>query len=285
MSDDEQVTHEVAPEVVDTETEEQVEAPEAAENTEGQPDEPPAEGKPDAESGGEPEDHGQRTTRAQRRKAQLDRLREEARQAREAKERAEAELAELKQYGSEAPPKQEDFKDYDEYVAEYAAWASERRLNRRESKRLEKEAKKRQEQIEAYQQQQAAEAEQNWSAQLDAARKRYADFDAVATAPNVPITPDMASVIKQSDHAADLAYHLGSNPDVAAKLAGMHPVQMVGAMAILEDIVSSRVPRPKTTTTVPDPVTPVKAKGGATVDPAKMTPNQYREWRASGGTF
>jgi hypothetical protein len=129
------------------------------------------------------------------------------------------------------------------------------------------------------------EARQNWAAQAEDARARYADFDAVVTAPDVPITPQMAHLIGLSDNGADVAYHLGMNKDLTRDLAHLSGPELAGAFRVLERTVKAQTPRPRTTTQAPDPVTPVKAGGTAAKDPAKMSPDEYAKWRDAGGTF
>lgn len=50
----------------------------------------------------------------------------------------------------------------------------------------------------------------------------------------VPITPEMADVIKESDIGPALAYHLGKNPDVAASIAQLNPLQAARELGRLE---------------------------------------------------
>ncbi|KIC39362.1 hypothetical protein [Leisingera sp. ANG-M7] len=264
-----------APEAVTPEADQ---ASEATENTEGQTDaEQPAEddGKPEAE------EKSERTTRNQRRKAQMDRVKQEAKEAQERADKAERELARLKGVES-TPPKMEDFTDHDEYLAELSAYKAEQRMNSRQVQEAEREAAESKKQTEDVQKRQAEEAAQNWAAQSDEARTRYADFDAVVQAPDVSITPDMAHLIALSDNGADVAYHLGMNKELARELAQMPAPELVGAMRMLERTVTAQTPKPRTTTQAPAPVNPVKGKSSGLKDPKDMTMAEYKAARAAG---
>lgn len=108
------------------------------------------------------------------------------------------------------------------------------------------------------------------------AREKFADYDAVARNPNVPITPAMAEIIRDSDVGPDLAYHLGKNPTEAAKIAGLPQTRQAVELGKLE----ARITAPKALPNrAPAPVQPVSgiAAGGAK-DPAKMSEAEYIEW-------
>ena len=118
---------------------------------------------------------------------------------------------------------------------------------------------------------------QNWADQAGEARSKYTDFDTVVTAEDLSITPSMARVIASSDLGADIAYHLGTNKAEAARIAQMSDLEMARNLGAIEARLS--MPKVKTQTTAPDPVTPVRPKATATKDPEKMTPAEYRAWR------
>lgn len=86
--------------------------------------------------------------------------------------------------------------------------------------------------VEAAKRELQAERDRQTKAQRDASfasrSKEFAktvdDFDEVVKSDYLTITPDMAEVIKESDDGPALAYHLGKNPDVAAKIAQLPPI-------------------------------------------------------------
>lgn len=251
---------------------------EATENTEGQVQDQPAEGedgKPDA-----PEDDiSPSKARRERRKAEMERLRESEAKATAELERANARLKRIEEAAQQTqPPKEDDFQDYAEYQAALAAHASMQALDARQRKEIEDEAQTYQGQLDELQQQQQHEVAENWNAQIADAKTRYADFEKVAQDPSLPINSSMAQVITSSDMGADIAYYLGTHKAEAAQIAQMQPLDAARALGAIEARVS--LPKPKTTTETPDPIDPVTPKASAgQKDPSKMTMAEYRKWR------
>jgi hypothetical protein len=273
---------EVGNDVVSDQTPEADQASEATENTEGQD----AQSQPAEDEGQDntPEAEDKESaskTRRERRKAAMDRVKQEAREAQERADRLEQELARVK--GAEAkPPRLEDFDSHDEYLAELSAYKAEQRMTTRQVQDLEREAEESKRQTEALNQRQMEEARQNWAAQAEDARSRYADFDAVVTAPDVPITPQMAHLIGLSDNGADVAYHLGMNKDLTRDLAHLSGPELAGAFRVLERTVKAQTPRPRTATQAPDPVSPVRPKAAATKKVEEMSMAEYAAARKAG---
>lgn len=285
MTDEEQASPEDAPEVVQSEAE-QVEASEATESTEGQTEEgQPAEEEPVKEPEESEEEVSASKARRERRKAAAKALKDELDAAKAEKAKLEQYVSELEASGATPPPKQEDFADYDDYLAAKNAHYSMQAFDKRESEKIKRQAAEKQERLQQLEAQSEAEARDNWAAQRAEASKRYADFDAVVSAPDVAITESMARIIAMSDSGADIAYHLGTNKDLARQIAGMGPEQQAGAISMLEQYVPKTMPKPRTKTAAPDPITPVKAQATLTKDPDKMTASEYRAWREAGGSF
>lgn len=110
------------------------------------------------------------------------------------------------------------------------------------------------------------------------ARVRYPDFDEVAFNQNLPITEVMAEVISESDKAADLAYYLGKNPAIAAKVAGMSPLAAARELGRIE----TTLPVPKKTSSAPDPIKPIAGKHAEGItDPNKLPMEEWMKWRNS----
>jgi hypothetical protein len=124
------------------------------------------------------------------------------------------------------------------------------------------------------------ELAQSWADQETDARARYADYDAVARNPNVPITQDMVKVMAASDMGPDIAYYLGRRPEEAARIARMQPLEMARQLGLIEARVS--LPRAPTQTSAPDPLSPVRPKAKASKDPAKMSMDEYIAARKAG---
>lgn len=109
------------------------------------------------------------------------------------------------------------------------------------------------------------------------ARSRWTDYDVVARNPNVPITADMAEIIKESELGPDLAYHFGKNPAEAARLAQLSGKSLAREIGRLE----ARLSAPKASAKVPSaPVRPINGiAAGGSKDPGAMSMAEYAAWR------
>jgi len=123
---------------------------------------------------------------------------------------------------------------------------------------------------------------QNKSAEF---AEKHADFDDVVKNPTIRITEDMANIFMESDKGPDIAYHLGKNPDVAARISRLPLQKMALAIGRLEAEVSKPSPKPQQTN-APEPPNPV---GGTqpTIDAASLSTadwiNQRNEERRAKG--
>lgn len=262
-------------------TEEAVVSSEATENTTGQVEDQPAEdaeGKPEESK----EEKSESAKRRERRKAELDRLRREADEAREAARKVEERLRSVRERAekSNTPPKESDFQDYNEYILALGAFQAAKQFDSRSIQEVEQEAEQQKARIQQIQQMAQQEAAQNWAAQREDAKTRYADFDAVVTAPDLPINQHMANLIASSDLGADVAYYLGTNKDMARAIARLSPIEQAVEFGRIEARLS--LPKPNRQTNAPDPVNPVRPKPSGMKDPAKMSFEEYREARKSG---
>ncbi len=94
----------------------------------------------------------------------------------------------------------------------------------------------------------------DWNTKVTEAKKDMVDFDEVILNDDVQITPTMGGAILNSDIGPKIAYHLGKNPDEAARIAALAPAKQLLALGALEHVLS----QPPKTTTTPDPIKPVK---------------------------
>ena len=107
------------------------------------------------------------------------------------------------------------------------------------------------------------------------------DFHQVAGNPSLPITPDMAKEIMDSDFGPQIQYHLGKNPREAARISQLPPSRQIREIGRLEAEVSR--PAPKRVTQAPAPIKPVAGKRvNPAFDPQKATPEEYAKKRAEG---
>ena len=263
-------------EVVQSEADnEQAEASEATESTEGQTEQAPAEVESE-------DDTKEKTSRHQRRRAELAKIREE-------RERLQGQLAEVEKARKRAlsfaestrPPTESEFANYDEFLLAKGAFIAGREQDRRAVRQIDEQATEAKTKLQALEAQQLHELDANWQDQTAEARKRYADFDRVVTNPNLTITDHMAMIIKATDASADVAYQLGMNPGLAERIARMDPLYQAIELGKLSAAVSSATPR--TQSRAPEPIRPVKPSAAGTVDPDKMSHKEWTAWRNSGG--
>lgn len=178
---------------------------------------------------------------------------------------------------ADGKPQLEKFESYEDYVEALTDW----KLAQREAAAAEKakaDAEK----------QQRAELAKSWQARQDAVRAKYDDYDEVV-GQEIPITGVMQQALLESDHGAELAYWLGSNPAEAEQIAKLGPVAAIKALAKIEDSLSGGSAEPpakpkRRASSAPEPISPVGARGSAaTKDPDKMTFQEYKAWREAGG--
>jgi hypothetical protein len=250
-----------------------VEAPEG-EQTEGQVETPPAEGEPE-------EKKSDAAKRREREKAYRARLQSDREAAEARAEQADARRKAVVEAGKkEAAPRENDFPDPIEFAAAKAIWGAEQRYREREADGAGEAVQAAKREVQEIDARERAVIEQSWTAQLADAKARYADFDAVALSDEVPVTPAMGDLIKTSDVGADVAYHLGQNRGLAAQIAKMNPLEAARAIGRIE--ASLQMPKARTETNAPQPITPVRGGASASLNADKMSMEEYMAARKSG---
>lgn len=187
-----------------------------------------------------------------------------------------AELADYKRLMGELPePKESDFEDYEDFRIAKALHNRDKAEAGRAVSAREEAAKQA---AQAAQQQALA----SFMEQEQDARAKYADYDQVTR--SMPLANETLDLAAQMDAGPDVIYHLGKNPDLAATVAGMSPVQQALELGRIEARLA--MPQPKKITQAAEPITPVGATSATvTKDPGDMSPQEYRAWREGGGTF
>ena len=246
---------------------------EAPEGTEGQVETPPAEGQPEEKS--------ESAKRRERDKAHRARLQQDAAQANERAAEAEARKQAVLEAGKkEAAPREADFPDPIEFAAAKAIWGAEQRLTEREARNAGEAAEAAKREAETISQRESAVIAEAWTAQVAEAKGKYADFDQVALANDLPVTKAMGELIMTSDAGPDVLYHLGQNRALAAQIAAMNQVEAARAIGRIEASLSQ--PRPRIETNAPTPINPVRGSASASLNPDKMSYEEYRQARMSG---
>jgi hypothetical protein len=113
-------------------------------------------------------------------------------------------------------------------------------------------------------------------------RGKYDDFDQVAYNPNLPITDVMAETIRASEIGPELAYHLGSNPKEAERIARLSPFLQAKEIGKIEAKLAD-APPVKKTSSAPAPISPVTARATNTgvvdtTDPRAAKTMSDSEW-------
>jgi len=114
------------------------------------------------------------------------------------------------------------------------------------------------------------------------ARNKYDDFAQVAYNPNVRITEEMAQTIRASEIGPELAYHLGSNPSEALRIANLSPLLQAKELGKIEaKLIDS--PPVKKVSAAPPPINRIKAATANhsvvdTTDPRSTETMSTSEW-------
>lgn len=199
-------------------------------------------------------------------------------------QQADARRASILNAGAmDVEPTDSDFPDPLELSAARAIWKQDRRRAERFANEAEKEASEARKAADALDERERMAARQSFEAQVSEAKGRYADYDAVARAPDVPVSAAMADLIVTSEQGPDVLYFLGQNRAVAAQIASMSQVEAARAIGRIE--ATLQAPKPRTETNAPAPISPVRGSAGAGRDPAKMSYAEFKAYRESGGTI
>ncbi len=168
------------------------------------------------------------------------------------------------------PPNQADFDDYGKYIEALTDWKVEQRMAQQ------------QEQSNRQQRQTRAEANQTalaerWQELSTKGAETYDDFEDVAY--DFPQTETMVVAIVNSEIGERIAYHLGSHPNEAAKIAKLDPVSQAKAIGRLETKLSA--PPEKRTTKAKEPPSKVTGGAGGETPITPYTAQNYDQYRTA----
>lgn len=105
----------------------------------------------------------------------------------------------------------------------------------------------------------------------------HPDFEDTVYADDVKITPAMTQAILEAEDGPAIAYHLGQNPEVAERIAGLSPAQQVTELGRISVKLATPPPKPK-----PEPIRPLNVRQTAgPKDPADMNMDEYAAYRRS----
>ena len=190
----------------------------------------------------------------------------------------ETQTQQTEQTDSQPAPKREDYDDYDEFLDAHTTHTAKQAVREeidRASKQHAKTASQRQ------------EHEQIRTLYSEGTEK-HTDFADVVGDQSLSITPEMVNIIFATENRADVAYHLGTNPDEARRIADLKPIQAAveigrisATLAVSSDADDGgdKDPPARKSTDLPDPPSTLRGGGVPTKDPAKMNNTEYRAWR------
>ncbi len=258
-----------------TETVEETTQAETQETESTEPVEAKADETEVSESG---EDSAEKEEKERKRNSFQERINQKTREAKEAQARVSELEDRLRSFESQetqelAPrPKLEDF-GYDEekYAEALDDWTEQRSLLSARKARMEEQREEAQAQ-QARLQQLAVDTFKERSAQFEEEHPDYQEK--LRSIPNSPILMQAALI---SDQGPQLAYYLGSNPDIANQLAVANPI--IAAMELGKIQQKLSTPPPTQTTQAPPPAKPVGSSAKVEKDPDKMSAEEYAKFR------
>lgn len=201
---------------------------------------------------------------------------EEARQLKEQVDRLIKAVEPKREEQVSSKPKRDDFFDPDEYEAALTQWITETVTENVSKKVEEKTTRESQQQAQA---RQLEETRTAWSAQVETAKKAHPDFDEVVYADDFHCTPAMMNAIAADIHGAEVAYHLASNPDEAARVAALAPVQQIIEIGRLS---ATLLAKPAAVSRAPAPIRPLGNEAPAVQkSPADETEAEYMARRSA----
>lgn len=265
----EQTVTEPAPQVQETPTEVKAEQAPTEEATAQQ------EAKPEETTDKPRDEKGQFKSPVQDRIDELTRARREAeREAAYWRQRATP----TQEPTPPAKPSADQFKDYGEFVEALADWKADQKVSGALKARDADTARTAEQRVQETKAQTFAERQAT-------AKTTIADYDAVVSAADVPIAAHLGEAILDSDRGPELVYHLAKNPAEAARLSALSPMAAARELGRLEATLGQpSAPPAKPVTKAPAPMKPTAGTGGtATTDPARMSHEEYRAFRAKQG--
>lgn len=153
--------------------------------------------------------------------------------------------------GMPAKPTVDQFDSYEDYVEAVADWRADYKLAQRDLMAQQRQVQERQQQ-----------AFEGHTQRIESAKARYQDFDDVlADARDIIMPPESLQAIVESDHSADVLYHLAKNKADAKRIAALPIHQQLKEIGKLEARFERKEDPPvKRVSKAPDPITPVAGK-------------------------
>lgn len=168
-------------------------------------------------------------------------------------------------------PTPDKFTDYAEYVEALTDWKTEQKIN----ERMQQEGQRKVEMTRA----------QTFEQRQAEFKAKAPDYDAVVGSSDAPVTAHVSAALLDSEAGPLLMYHFAKNPQVLERLNSMSEAQANREIGRLEASLAQAPQAPAVkTTAAPRPASVIGTQGrGATLDPARMSHEEYRAYRAKQG--
>lgn len=174
-------------------------------------------------------------------------------------------------------PKIENFSEYADYLEALTEYRVEQRFKAQEQKAQKAEIEK-----------VAKQVEETWKTRLEAASKRYDDFEEIKKT-DLPLTLTARQIVMDSEVGPDMVYWMAKNPEKAIKIMESPPIIQAKELGKLEDKLLEKIkPGDKgkggekpPVSAAPKPITNGVGgnRGKATVSPDEMSYSEYKAYR------
>ena len=157
-------------------------------------------------------------------------------------------------------PTQDKYATYEEYLEAKAEYIAEKKVEAKLAEREKKDAQSREEA-------ERTKVVSTWQQKVDAATAKYSDYsDVLEAVDHITIPPALQSAIMESDMGADLAYHLGSHPEVLEKIVALKPYAALMELGKLEAKLATPPAPKKQPSKAPDPIKPLGGSSTVTTE-------------------
>lgn len=147
-------------------------------------------------------------------------------------------------------PVEGDYENYNDFIEALTDYKTDIKLAERDKVNTEKASQDKAEAV-------RVKAQESFGEQVTEARKKHDDFDAVVIDnQEVAITESMVVIMQESPLGAEVAYHLGKNPEEALRIANLSPTAQAMALGRIEGIIDAPIQTttPKLVSTASEPV-------------------------------
>lgn len=179
-------------------------------------------------------------------------------------------------------PKRDTFDNPDAYDDALVTWAADNAARKAtaevEAKAATRTAEAEQARKTEEQQKRVTERVTSWQDKRTAFMKDHPDFEDVAESDDVKISPAMTELLLEADNGPELAYALGKDPELSAKIASLSPAKAALEMGKFAASVEA-AKKPKVSKT-PPPAKPIGSRANAgQKSPDEMSMDEYAAMR------